>query len=67
SSADLVTWDTQGRIRIKDELLKYADLTDHVLMASNFKGFELWNPRHWAEAEKAASEDFLEAAQYVGF
>lgn len=67
SSADLVTWDAQGRIRIKDDLLEYAELADRVLMASNFRGFELWNPRNWAAAEKAADEGFLEAAQYVGF
>jgi len=67
SSADLVTWDSQGRIRIKDELLDYADLKDQVLMASNFRGFELWNPKRWTEAEKAASDEFIEAAKYVGF
>jgi DNA-binding transcriptional regulator/RsmH inhibitor MraZ len=68
SSADLVTWDGQGRIRIKDELLAYAELTDQVLMASNFRGFELWNPQRWAAADQvAATEGLVEAAKYVGF
>lgn len=68
SSADLVTWDGQGRIRIKDELLSYAELTDQVLMASNFRGFELWNPLRWASVDQAsAAEGFVEAAKYVGF
>lgn len=68
SSADLVMWDGQGRIRIKDELLSYAELSDQVLMASNFRGFELWNPKRWATADQAAaSEGLVEAAKYVGF
>jgi hypothetical protein len=37
-------------------------------MASNFRGFELWNPKRWATADQAAaSEGLVEAAKYVGF
>jgi DNA-binding transcriptional regulator/RsmH inhibitor MraZ len=37
-------------------------------MASNFRGFELWNPQRWAAADQAAAtEGLVEAAKYVGF
>lgn len=68
SRAELVSWDSQGRIRIKDELLEYAGLVDEVVMAGTFDGFELWSPARWKE--KTGSLDIArisEAARYVGF
>ena len=41
SRADLVPWDSQGRIRIKDELLEYADLVNQVVLVGTYDGFEL--------------------------
>ena len=67
SQSDLVSWDNQGRIRIKDQLLDYAHLTDQVVLVGAFDSFELWNPE---AAKKAGSLDparLQEAAQYVGF
>ena len=67
SQSDLVSWDNQGRIRIKDHLLDYAHLSDQVVLVGAFDSFELWNSE---AADKAGSLDpakLQEAAQYVGF
>jgi len=68
SLSDLAPWDSQGRIRIKDSLLKYAGLSGKVVLAGTFDGFEIWSPDRW---ETAVDVDDLatlgEAAKYVGF
>ena len=56
-----------GRIRIKDELLKFADLNDQVVLAGEFQGFELWNPDLWKETSSEGGTNLGEAARYVGF
>lgn len=43
SRSDYVSWDPQGRIRIKDDLLAFAGLTDCVDMHGAWNHFELWN------------------------
>lgn len=65
--ADLVAWDVQGRIRIKDELLKFAGLKDRVVLVGAFQHFELWNPEAYAAAGMQGDEDVAAAARYVGF
>ncbi len=68
SRADLVPWDTQGRIRIKDELLQYAELVNQVVLVGTFDGFELWSPDRWKEETGSLDQPQLgEAAKYVGF
>ena len=66
--SDLSGWDTQGRIRIKDELLNYAELINQVVLVGTFDGFELWNPDQWNEISTSMDQESIgEAAQYVGF
>jgi MraZ protein len=67
SKSDLVAWDSQGRIRIKDELLDFAGLIDQVVMVGAFHSFELWNPDNWNKVSSIDSGTIHEAAQYVGF
>ena len=68
SRSDLVPWDTQGRIRIKDELLDFADLRNQVIMVGTFDGFELWSPDRWKEQNSSVEQPKLgDAARYVGF
>ena len=68
SRADLVPWDSQGRIRVKDELLGYADLVNQVVLVGTFDGFELWSPDRWKEQTGSLDQpDLGEAARYVGF
>ena len=68
SRSDLVPWDSQGRIRIKDELLDYADLLNQVVLVGTFDGFELWSPDRWKEQVTSVDQPQLgDAARYVGF
>lgn len=68
SRSDLVPWDAQGRIRIKDELLDYASLENQVVLVGTFDGFELWSPDQWNEQDGSSGMESLKAAaEYVGF
>jgi MraZ protein len=65
--SDFVTWDGQGRIRIKDDLLSYAEITDQVVLVGAIEMIELWNPRHWEAGDPLNDKSLQEAAEYVGF
>ena len=53
--------DVQGRIRISDRLLRFADLTTTVAMLGSFRMIKLWNPAALApEGDDAAAS--LDAA-----
>jgi MraZ protein len=67
SQSDLVSWDAQGRIRIKDELLAFAGLRDQVNLVGAFDTFELWNPDAFRDAGGMNREGIQDAARYVGF
>lgn len=68
SRSDLVEWDAQGRIRIKDDLLNFADLQNQVVLVGTFDGFELWSPESWNEQNGSSeAESLKQAAEYVGF
>ena len=68
--SDKVQWDSQGRIRIKDEMLTWAGLVDQVLLIGAYDTFELWEPKIWAQTNRAATVDqdkLREVAPVVGF
>jgi MraZ protein len=44
SESDHLSFDAQGRIRIKDDHLAYAGLTGEVILAGAFNRIELWDP-----------------------
>lgn len=68
SRSDLVPWDSQGRIRVKDELLDFAGISSHAMLVGTFDGFEIWDPDTWRELEGSVDQSGLgEAARYVGF
>jgi MraZ protein len=67
SKSELLAWDTQGRIRIKDELLTFAELVNEVALVGAFDCFELWNPPNLKEAGGVDRASVQEAAKYVGF
>ncbi len=67
SSADLVSWDSQGRIRIKDKLLKFAGISDHVQMMGALDKFQLWNPDLREESGEVDQAKLVEAGLYVDF
>ena len=67
SRSDLVSLDSQGRIRIKDELLDYAGLTNQVELAGAWDRFELWNPEEWKAAAAMDNASMEDAVRYVDF
>ena len=67
AKSDLVVWDSQGRIRIKDELLDLAGLTGQVTLVGALDRFELWNPDRLKESGGTDQSSFEDAARYVGF
>ena len=57
--------DVQGRIRISDRLLQFANLTTTVAMVGSFRMIKLWNPAALApvdEVDVAALDAAFEAA-----
>lgn len=67
SASDLVSWDTQGRIRIKDKLLDFAELTDQVLMVGATYKFQLWNPANRPDVAAIDQAQLAEAGRYIDF
>lgn len=66
SQSDLVSWDAQGRIRINDELLDFAQLVDRVVLVGAFDWFELWSPENLDRTGGMDKASLQEAAVYVG-
>lgn len=56
--------DSQGRINLPDNLLRYAGITDEVVLVGNFNEFEIWSPKQWVKEEGV--QDLVEAAKEVG-
>ena len=50
--SDKVQWDTQGRIRIKDEMLSWAGLLDQVVLIGAVDTFELWEPKNLGQISR---------------
>lgn len=67
ANSDLVSWDTQGRIRICDKLLNFAGIEDQVTMVGAFNKFQLWCPRHHPDSEEIDQAALAEASDYVDF
>jgi DNA-binding transcriptional regulator/RsmH inhibitor MraZ len=61
-----VSWDVQGRIRIKDELLDKAQIKDEVILVGAFDRFELWSPEQLKKAGTLEQGKLEEAAKYAG-
>ena len=67
SRSDLVDWDSQGRIRINDDLLGHAHIKDRVMLVGNFRFFELWSPDELKKSGVMDQKDVTEAVRHVGF
>jgi MraZ protein len=65
SQSDMVVWDAQGRIRIKDELLLEAGISEQVELVGAFDHFEIWNPDNY-RANRGSGQNLKDAAKYVG-
>lgn len=66
SQSDLVAWDSQGRIRVKDALMEFAGLSDQVVLVGAFDSFELWSPEKLESVAGLDQGGMKDAARYVG-
>ena len=67
SQSQLAPWDTQGRIRVNDTLLDFAQLKDQVVLVGAIEGFELWKPDLWKAVGSAGQSSLSDVARYAGF
>lgn len=65
SESDHLDFDAQGRIRIKDEHLGFADLSGEIMMAAAFNRIELWEPKQY-ESRRKESSGLATAARSLG-
>ena len=61
ANSDLLMLDSQGRIRIADKLLRFANLTTTVAMVGSVRMIKLWDPQALAP-EGEVDQDSLSAA-----
>lgn len=67
SRSDLVPWDAQGRIRLRDDLLDFAGVKEKAVLVGSFNGFEIWSPERWNEKQQAAQQARLaDAIRFFG-
>ena len=67
SVSELPTLDVQGRIRISDKLLQFANLTTTVAMLGSVRMVKLWDPKSLAPAETVDQEALASALASVEF
>jgi len=66
--SEVLEWDVQGRIRIKDELLARAKIRDEVVLVGHVDHFEIWCPEEWQKKQSEFNEkDIQEGAMSVGW
>jgi MraZ protein len=64
---DLVVWDGQGRIRVKDSLLEYAQIEEQAMLVGALDHFEMWKPEQWqAEREAVEQVNLAKLAESLG-
>ncbi|MCU0857966.1 MAG: hypothetical protein MUC65_06145 [Pontiellaceae bacterium] len=66
ASADALTVDAQGRVRIKDELLAHAEVKSKVVLVGTLTRIELWSEENFDMALPAVSA-LAETAFYGGY
>ncbi|MBO5774961.1 MAG: hypothetical protein J6R63_02955 [Kiritimatiellae bacterium] len=67
ANADQLTLDVQGRIRVRDKLLQFANLTTTVAMVGSVRMIKLWDPRALAPEDRIEQAALAEALKEVGF
>ena len=67
SISEMPALDIQGRIRISDKLLQFANLTTTVAMLGSVRMVKLWDPKALAPAEKVDQQALASALLEVGF
>jgi DNA-binding transcriptional regulator/RsmH inhibitor MraZ len=65
--SEMPSVDVQGRIRISDKLLQFANLTTTVAMVGAVRKIELWRPEALPPEDKVDQAEFGEALMAAGF
>ena len=66
-SSELLQFDVQGRIRICDKLLAYANLNGTVAMVGAFRMAKLWNPKALGSCDKVEASKLKAAVAKLKF
>ena len=67
ANSEMPSLDSQGRIRISDKLLQFANLTTTVAMLGSVRMVKLWDPAALAPAETVDQAALASALAEVGF
>jgi DNA-binding transcriptional regulator/RsmH inhibitor MraZ len=59
--------DVQGRIRVSDKLLQFANLTTTVAMVGSVRMIKLWDPKALGDAAAVDQVALGEALEIAGF
>ena len=63
--SDVLTWDTQGRIRVGNKLLAWAGLEEQVVMVGALGSFELWSPEHRTVTDEIDQDDLQALMRHI--
>ena len=66
-NSEQLTLDCQGRIRVCDKLLQFANLTTTVAMVGSVRLIKLWNPKALGSGDKVDQAAFSDAVKELGF
>ncbi len=68
ANSDMLNWDSQWRIRIKDQHLAFANIEQKVVLLGAIDHFELWDPNIYKEQVKTGDlSNMAEAMTGIGF
>lgn len=67
ANSEMPTLDVQGRIRISDRLLQFANLTTTVAMQGAVRTIKLWDPEALGPADKVDQASLASALAQAGF
>ena len=67
SSSEMPALDVQGRIRVSDKLLRFANLTTTVAMLGAVRMIQLWDPAALPPADEVDQVGLREALAKAGF
>jgi len=66
-NSEQLTLDCQGRIRVCDKLLQFANLTTTVAMVGSVRLIKLWNPELLGPEKSVNLDEFRDAVKELGF
>lgn len=66
SRAHATPVDGQGRISLTESLMKHAGVEGEATLIGVLNKFEIWSPARWAEHDRNAMANFVEATKQLG-